>query len=261
MKKITNYKAQFTTTEKNIFNMVESEKLRFSAMSVYGVLINSSEENISELTYRQILDKTIRNYKMSTSMLKRRIEKLAELNLIEIVKEELSKVKVKYRYKIIRKLDAIIPVKNEKENEKENEDKLPQLVENTTSNPPIPVQNSESKKDIYNIYIKAFEKDKLIKEAISIFGIKKHMIIKAIKHKLFYKDLNKAGAIQYINKVILETLSFFEQLGKLTNMQAKKVFNKKQKAKKVMKFKNHEERDYTKNEFEDMYDDPSVAFC
>ena len=67
-------------------------------------------------------------------------------------------------------------------------------------------------------------------------------------------------------KAFEESIKEFRKSNKTKRNKARKeklgaIKNTSEKAKKVIKFKNHEERDYSKDEFDDMYDDPRTVFC
>ncbi|MGL5067521.1 MAG: hypothetical protein ACRC6T_06790, partial [Sarcina sp.] len=151
-----NYKVKFSDIEKNIFNTVERDNMRLSAMSVYGVMINSADENgICTLSYKQIMARTKRKYKMVSSMLKRRIDLLAELGLIKIIKEQVTVSKQRYSYEIVRKTDDFMEKngkKNEKENRKGNEVSNFESIEDTSFIDHAPMQKTKSKENLYNTY-------------------------------------------------------------------------------------------------------------
>ena len=257
-----NYKVKFSDIEKNIFNMIEMDKMRHSAMSVYAVMINSTgDSEVCTLSYKQIIFKTKRNFKMSSSMLKRRIEKLEELGLIKIIKEKISSAKQKYSYKIVRKAETHIIEKNEKQNEKENEKNSIESIENTSFIDGESVQNSKSK-NIYNIYIKDIDVARdIAKELLKKLNIRKEIIKNTVIEKVeqVYKTINEFGARAYISTLISNTVLFFEALSKKINMKVAKM-KSKSREKSSKRVKNFTERNISEKEFEDMYDNPALAF-
>ena len=259
-----NYKAEFSQSEKNIFNTVERDNMRLSAMSVYGVMINSFEcGDVCTLSYKQIIFRTKRKYKMVLSMLKRRIELLEKLGLIKIIRNQLSVSKQKYSYKVIRKSDSFEPVENGKENHNENEkkngaDRL-ESVEDISFIDYESIQKPKQKEILYNTYIKdlSIAKEitvKLFKELKIKKDIIKNSVLKRVSE--IYKTINEKGAEKYISTIILNTVMYFEVLSRKYN--AKLVINKRVGKRKFSSF---EGRTRTKEEYEELYDDPALGFC
>ncbi|MGL5068805.1 MAG: hypothetical protein ACRC6T_13490, partial [Sarcina sp.] len=149
--------------------------------------------------------------------------------------------------------------KNEKENRKGNEVSNFESIEDTSFIDHAPMQKTKSKENLYNTYIKDLSTAKNI--ALSLFKelkIKKDIIKNSVLKRVseVYKTINEKGAEKYINTIILNTVAFFEVLSKKYNMQV--VINKKSFKKK--RVSNFEGRKFSKADFEDMYDDPSIAF-
>ena len=260
-----NYKIKFSDMEKNIFNTIERDNIRLSAMSVYGVMVSSmGDDGICTLTYKQIITRTKRKYKMVLSMLKRRIDILAKLGFIEIIKEQLTKVKQRYSYKIIRRANFFTQKKNEKENENGNKNDVHSFesFETTSFIEPVIVQKTKLKENLYNTYIKDLSIAKEI--TVNLFKqlkIKKNIIKNSVLKRVseVYKTINEKGAEKYITAIILNAVSYFEVLSKKHNMQL--VSNKRNsKNKRSKRVSNFEGRSISKAEFDDLYDDPSLAF-
>ena len=260
-----NYKIKFSDMEKNIFNTIERDNIRLSAMSVYGVMVSSmGDDGICTLTYKQIITRTKRKYKMVLSMLKRRIDILAKLGFIEIIKEQLTKVKQRYSYKIIRRPNFFTQKKNVKENENKNGNKNDvhsfESFETTSFIEPVIVQKTKLKENLYNTYIKDLSIAKEI--TVNLFKqlkIKKNIIKNSVLKRVseVYKTINEKGAEKYITAIILNAVSYFEVLSKKHNMQL--ALNKrKEKKKKISNFTQREKSKYSNDE---LYDNPALAFA
>ena len=262
-----NYKVKFSDREINMFNTIERDNIRLSAMSVFGVMVSSmGDDDICSLTYKQIIFRTKRKYKMVLSMLKRRIDKLLELGFIEIIKEQVTKTKQRYSYKIIRKSESFIDIRNGKENGKrngkENETHTLESVETTNFVECTSIQNTKSKKNLYNTYIKDLSIAKEI--TVNLFKelkIKKDIIKNSVLKRVseVYKTINEKGADKYITAIILNAVTYFDILSKKHNMQlaSNKRNSKNKRSKRVSNF---EGRTISKAEYDDLYDDPSLVF-
>ncbi|WP_297436982.1 hypothetical protein [uncultured Clostridium sp.] len=252
------YLRAFTDAEKNLFNTkIEKDKIRYSTMSVYSYLLKQfGDAQVEELevSYRSFLKKYHKHHeKISKDTLANRLSKLIELGLIQ-----LTKIKQKHIYKLVRKVDSFSDSFSDSQN-------VVETVENTSleSDSEIPKAKSLTR-DINNIYISASEADTIAKEIIKELAIKRKIVKKAIllRVKTVYSNINKAGAIPYITKIAINAVEYFN----IAATRANKIItankkNKLIKKEKQMKFKNHEEREYSKDDYEDMYDDPSIAFC
>ena len=226
------YKETFTKEEKMILNTIENEGMRLSCMSVFGIMINAATNNICDLSYKKIMKKS-RKYKYSsTSMLKRRIDKLKELGLIEVTKKNKTICLVKNCYKIIRKKYVDINEENEKRNEKENEPYIPKHTENTTVIGSPNIRNIELENTIYT-YIKDVDTATTItKNLLKDLKIKKEIIRNSViaRVKQVYMKIHTKGATNYITRMIINAVAYFQETSKQVNIKLKKSKGNKRKS-------------------------------
>lgn len=247
------YVRNFTESEKQLFNTkIEKDKIRYSTMSVYSYLIKQFENTdklVLEISYRDFLKKYKHHHeKISLGTLANRFEKLIELGLLSVVKKG-----QKNFYKLNSFLNSFL-----------NSSNLPESTDITNINEVDEIPKAKSLiRDIYNIYISASEADAIANEVIKDLGIKRKIVKKAIamRVKQVSSTINPAGAVAYITKIAIETITYFEIAAQRVNKLITIKKNKENRnASKQVKgnFNNYKQREYTQEQYQEILD---VSAC
>lgn len=223
-KEYKNYKVKFTKEEKQLFNTIESEKVRKSVMSLYANLVIRANKQIEEgkspaltFSYRTFLKTYNRSHThISLGNFKNRLDILIDLKLLSVKKNIKNCTYYLNRFTNDKKHDENGNMTNEKQKqEKHNKENINNIL--NTNN--IIDQLSNAYKGVeYNKIASKEQLRKIAKALLVAYEINsKNIHDKCIQWLVFKKirfsnkKINLVGAVNYIKTIILEKLNEVKQ--------------------------------------------------
>ena len=240
------YKIQFNKNEIQILNMIETDNIRKSMMSVYSYFIKLSDNSLVKISHRNFLKKYNHYHqKISLGTLNNRIKKLKELKLISSNENNSVYTLNRFLNENLNTEKDTLDVGITDLDEGQDFSKYESLKNNKNNN----IINNTSLCEIKNTSVFENEEEAIIiaKEVLKELKVKSQWIktntVNIVKQK--FNSINLLGARAYISKIVLN----LQQKSKINFAMLLK--NAKKTKGKKLKFANYDQRNIDYDAIED----------